>query len=164
MSDASLSVRALQNADYQVILPAMFGMKTVAHAGRRRVSRVAVSAVLALWCVFALASGDVRARCLDLGGACSPSAAVPEGPCHDQEPDGGANSSCNSCVDILIHNDAAAGGNRPDQELRAAATAHLFGFASGALLAAKGPLTAATASLIGSSSPHPLLSTAVLRI
>jgi hypothetical protein len=142
----------------------MFGFKKVRPSARSGISRVAVSAVLALWCVFALASGDARAFCLDLGGECSPSATVPEGPCHDSEPAGGASSSCDSCVDILVHEDASASGGRPDQELRAPMAEPWSGFAHEALFATEGIFTAADASLIGDYSPHPFLRTAVLRI
>ena len=123
-----------------------------------------MSAVLALWCVFTLASGDARALCLDLGGACSPSATVPEGTCHDQAPESGTNSSCNSCVDILVHEDASALGSRPDHELHAPAAAHPFGCAEKILLAAAGIPTTAATPLTGSGSPHPSLRTTVLLI
>ena len=142
----------------------MFGIVTVRIQARGRLPRVAVGAVLALWCVFALASGDARAFCLDLGGDCSPSAAAPAGPCHDQAPDGGDNPSCASCVDILIHEDALAAGSPPDQELQAPAAAHPLGGASGSLLAAAETLPPAATSLIQGASPHPALRTAVLRI
>lgn len=119
---------------------------------------------LALWCVFALASGEARALCLDLDGECSPSATVPVGPCHDRAPDNGTNPSCDSCVDILVHEEAATSGNRPDPELRAPAAAHPSGYGSQAVLATEGLSTVAAPSLIGSHSPHPFLRTAVLRI
>ena len=125
---------------------------------------MAVSAVLALWCVFALASGEARALCLDLGGECSPSATVPGGPCHDQAPDNGTNPSCNSCVDILVHEEASASGSRPDQELQAPTAAHLFGSGSHALRATEELFTAAATSLIERFSPRPFLRTSVLRI
>ena len=142
----------------------MFGTVTVRFPARSRLSRAAVGAVLALWCVFALASGDARAFCLDLGGDCSPSAAAPAGPCHDQAPDGGDNPSCASCVDILIHEDALTTGSLSDQELQAPAAAHSLGGASGSLLAAVETLLAAATSLIQRASLHPVLRTAVLRI
>lgn len=154
----------VDNNDNAAILPAMSSTRTMRPSARNGLSRAAVSAFLALWCVFALASGDARAHCLDLGGDCSPSATVPEGPCHDQAPDSGTNSNCNSCVDILVHADASASGIRPDHELRAPAAAPSFGFASEALLAAGDGSTAAVTSLFGSRSPQPFLRTAVLRI
>ncbi len=123
---------------------------------------MAVSAVMALWCLFALASGDVRALCLDLGGGCS--AMVPEEPCHDQAPYSGTDAGCTSCVDVLVPEDAAASGGRPDHELRGAAAAHPFGCASPALPVSEQSLTATAASLIGSPAPHPCSRTVLLRI
>jgi hypothetical protein len=123
-----------------------------------------VGAVLALWCVFALASGDARAICLDRGGGCSPSAAVPEGPCHDQTPDSGTNPSCNSCIDILVHDDALTSGIRPDHELRAPVAAHSSGAANEALLATEDVFAVAATFLVGNFLPHPFLSATVLRI
>lgn len=142
----------------------MFGTVTVRLSARRRLSRAAVGAVLALWCVFALASGDARAVCLDLDGGCSPSTAAPTGPCHDQAPEDSANPSCDSCVDILVHEDASAGGGRPEHELRAPAAAHPFGSAGDGLLAAAGTIATSAASLIDCASPRPAIRTAVLRI
>jgi hypothetical protein len=141
----------------------MFGTVTVRFSARNRLSRAAVGAVLALWCVFALASGDARAFCLDLRGGCSPSAASPAGPCHDQAPDSGNNPSCASCVDILIHEDALAAGSLSDQEFQAPAAAHPLGGAGGSLLAAA-TLPAAATSLRKGAPLHPALRTAVLRI
>jgi hypothetical protein len=142
----------------------MFGFKNVRSSARSGFSRVAVSAFLALWCVLALGSGDARAICLDLGGDCSPSAAVPEEPCHDQVPDGGENPSCDSCVDILVHEEASARGSQPEHELRAPAAAHPSGRASDALLAAAETVAASALPLIDGSSLYPALRTAVLRI
>lgn len=163
MALAVLMAEVVDNGGDVAILPAMFGFKIVRPPARRGVTRVAASAVLVLWCVFALASGDARAFCLDLGGECSPSTAVPEGPCHDGEPAGGTGSSCGSCVDILIHEDASASGIRPDHGLESPAAAHSSGSARLALRATEGPFTPAS-SLIGSSLPHPFRRTAVLRI
>jgi hypothetical protein len=141
----------------------MFGTTTFRSSRARGASRVAVGAVLALWCLFALATGDARALCLDFGGACSPAAAAPGGPCHDQGPDGGANSSCAACFDILVHEDAAARGSRPDDGLQAPAAAPAFGSAADAPLFAGEP-RAAAAALAGTLPPHPSVRTAVLRI
>ena len=142
----------------------MFGTVTVRSPARSRLSHAAVGAVLALWCVFALASGDARAFCLDLGGGCSPSAAAPLGPCHDQTPDSDENPSCDSCVDVLVHEDASARGSQPEHELRAPAATHPFGCARDASLAAAETIAAAALPLIDGSSPYPALRTAVLRI
>jgi hypothetical protein len=142
----------------------MFGKVNARFSARSCLSRAAAGAILALWCVFALASGDARAFCLDFGGGCSPSAAAPVGPCHDQAPDGGDDPSCTSCVDILIHGDALAAGSLSDQELQAPAAAHLPGGAGAALLASAENLAATAASLIQGTFPHPAGRTAVLRI
>jgi hypothetical protein len=123
-----------------------------------------VGAVLALWCLFALASGDARAFCLDLGGGCSPSTAAPTGPCHDHAPEDGANPSCDSCVDVLVHEDASARGSQPEHELQAPAATRPFGCANDALLAIAETVTASALSPIDGSSPHPAIRTAVLRI
>jgi len=154
----------VDNGGDVAILPAMVGVRNGHFWARGGITRVAVSAVLALLCVLALASGDARALCLDLGGECSPSAAVPGGPCHDQRPDSGTSSSCDSCVDILVHEDASAGVSRPDHEFRAPTAAQPFSTMSEALLATGGVFTAAGVSLAGSFSPHRFLRTAVLRI
>jgi hypothetical protein len=93
-------------------------------------------ALLALWCLLWAVSGDARALCLDFGGNCSPSAAVPAGPCHDQVPEGGSSSNCGACVDILVPDDASALGCRAHHELLAPVTTLSVGSA-GELLVAK---------------------------
>jgi hypothetical protein len=123
-----------------------------------------MSALLALWCVFALASEDARAFCLDRGGDCSPSSAVPEGPCHEPAPGGGTTSRCGSCVDILVHEDASARGSRPDHELPAPAVAQSPGSAVSSVAPSGDAIAAFLSSRTGSPSPHSFQRTTVLRI
>jgi hypothetical protein len=97
----------------------MFGTRFARSSTSSGGSRAGASAAFALCFAFALASGDARAHCLDFGGECSPSTAIPIGPCHEQTPADGADSGCSSCVDILVPEAAAVCGSRPDHDLRA---------------------------------------------
>lgn len=147
-----------------LLLRAMFGLRLFPSPARNALARVAIGAVLAFGSVLALASGEARALCLDLGGTCSPSTAGPTGPCHDQEPEDGANPSCTSCVDIIVHDDAASRASRPDHELPPPVSAHPSRCGAMSATAAQGVPAALAASTIAHRSPHPFLRSVVLLI
>lgn len=134
------------------------------HSRWRGISRAGWSTAFALCFVFAFASGDARALCLDFGGGCSPSAAIPMGPCHNQMPANEVNSSCNSCVDVLVPEATSASNSRPDHELRVSLTAELFAYASATLETLGDTATAAQTYRIRTSPREPFLRIAVLRI
>lgn len=142
----------------------MFGTGSVRFSARSGLSRAGASAVLALWCLLSLVSGTTPLLCLSLGEQCSPHAAAPTGSCHDQAPDSGMNSSCGSCVDILIPEDASVSCSRPDRELRPLTATQSLVAASAALIAMEDALATTSTHLILQSPLHPILRSAVLRI
>lgn len=142
----------------------MFRMKSAPNPKRSDVSRVVAGAVLALWCALVLASGDARTICLDLGGGCSPSAAVPESPCHDQAPDSEASPSCGSCVDIVVPEAASIASSRPEHGLGAPAAARSTGATDLVAGVIGHPAAALPRSPAGSPGRHPSQRTTVLRI
>lgn len=146
------------------ILPPMSSMGVSGHSRWRGISRAGWSAAFALCFVFAFASGDARALCLDFGGGCSPSAAIPLGPCHNQAPANKVNSSCNSCVDVLVPEAASASNSRPDHELRVSAAAESLAYASAALETVSDAATTGQTYPIRTSPREPFLRIAVLRI
>ena len=146
------------------ILPPMSSMRISRHSRWRSVSRAGWSTALALCFVFAFARGDARALCLDFGGGCSPSAAIPMGPCHNQTPASEVTPSCNSCVDILVPEAASASNSRPDHELRVSAAAESLVYASAAFETVSNAATADQTYLTRTSPREPFLRIAVLRI
>lgn len=146
------------------ILSAMFGMKAVRFLIGNGVSRSGTIVILALWCLLSLTIGATQALCLDDGGDCSPSSAIPAGPCHDQTPDSGGVPGCGSCIDILVSVDASARCSRPDDELRAPAAAQPLAAANRRPLAPEDAVAPTALFLIGHSPLQPLLRTTVLRI
>lgn len=147
-----------------VIFTAMFGRRIVRFSARRGISRAGVSAILALWCLFSLASGTTQALCLDFGPECAPSASAPAVPCHDQTPGGGRDSSCGSCVDILIPEDASVARSRPDSDLRPLGAAPSLAAANAALGALEDAVASTATHPVGLPPLHPAPSTTVLRI
>lgn len=142
----------------------MFRTKTVWFPARNGISRAGVSAVLVLWCLLSLTIGATRAHCLEVGGECSPSTAVPAGPCHEQTPDGGMNPVCGSCIDVLVPDDASAGCNRPDRNPQAFAAPQSPLAAAAALITNEDTFAVATAFQGGDAPHQPSPRTTVLRI
>lgn len=139
-------------------------MRFVRKSARGVVSRAGAAAMIALWCLLSLVSGATQALCLDLGGGCSPSAAVPAGPCHDEAPDDSRNPGCGSCVDIVVPDDVSISGGRPDRDFRAPAAAQSPALANLDLGAMEHAAGAASSPLLERCPPHPFLRAAVLRI
>ena len=116
-----------------------------------------------LWCLLSLTSGTTRALCLDGSGECSPSAAIPAGPCHDQAPETDITPGCGSCIDIVLPQDASAMHSRPDRDLQAPQTTLSAGVHD-ALAAGGDAVAAAVTPRTGDSPLHLSLRTTVLRI
>ena len=117
-----------------------------------------------LWCLLSLTIGATQALCLEVGGECSPSAAVPAGPCHEQAPDSGLAPVCGSCIDVLVPEDSSANCSRPDRNLQAYAAAQSLLAANAALIAKEETFAVATASQGGNAPLQPSPRTTVLRI
>jgi hypothetical protein len=142
----------------------MFQTKKVWVSARSGIYRVGVGAVLMLWCLLSLTIGATQALCLEVGGECSPAAADPAGPCHEQTPDRGMNPVCGSCIDVLVPEDSAASGSRPDRDLQAFAAAQALLAANAALIAKEDSFAVATSFQGGNAPLHPSPRTTVLRI
>jgi len=155
---------SIDNGDNAAILSPMFRTQTVRFSARSGISRAGVSAVLMLWCLLSLTIGATQALCLEVGGECSPSAAVPAGPCHEQAPDSGLAPVCGSCIDVLVPEDSSANCNRPDRNLQAFAVAQSLLAANVALIAKEDPFAVATAFQGGNAPLQPSPRTTVLRI
>lgn len=119
---------------------------------------------MALWCLLSLTSEATQTHCLDGGGECSPSAAVPMGSCHDQAPATDIDAGCGSCIDIIVPQDASARHSRPDRDLRAPQATRSLVAANDAIIACENALAATVLPLTGEPPLHPLLRTTVLRI
>jgi hypothetical protein len=142
----------------------MFRTKPVRFSARSGIFRAGVSAVLVLWCLLSLTVGATRALCLEIGGECSPSAAVPAGPCHEQEPDSGLTPVCGSCIDVLVPEDSSANCNRPDRNLQSFAVAQSLLAANAALISREDSFGVAAAFQGANASQYPFPRTTVLRI
>jgi hypothetical protein len=128
------------------------------------ISRAGVIAVLMLWCLLSLTIGASQALCLEVGGECSPSAAVPAGPCHEQAPDSGLAPVCGNCIDVLVPEDSAANCSRPDRNLQAFAVAQSLLAANAALITKEDTFAVAAAFQGGNAPLYPSPRTTVLRI
>ena len=117
-----------------------------------------------LWCLLSLTIGATQALCLEVGRECSPSAAVPAGPCHEQAPDSGMNPVCGSCIDVFVPEDSSARCNRPDRNLHAFAALYAVASPNEVLSAMADAIVANAESPIGKSSLHPFIRITVLRI
>lgn len=139
-------------------------MRFLRFSTRNGVSRTGASVILALWCLLLLAGGATKALCLDIDGECTPSASATAAPCHDQAPDSGMDSSCDSCVDIPVPKDAAVVSSRPDSTLRPLAAAQSLVPANAALDAMKDAVAATATPSSGRSPLNTVLRSTVLRI
>ena len=144
----------------------MFDKRSLRFSLNSAVTRVGVSAILALLCLLSLVSGATQALCLDLRGGCSPSAAAAAASCHDQAHDSGfVPTSCGSCIDILIPEDAFARCNRPDHAPSPPVAAPHFLAAVNEVLSAMVVAVSPTATLLNGKAPsHSFLRTTVLLI
>jgi len=142
----------------------MFRTRTVRFSTRSGIPRAGVIAVLMLWCLLSLTIGATPALCLEVGGECSPSAAFPAGPCHDQAPERGLTPVCGSCIDVLVPEDSSASCSRPDRNLQAFAVAQSLLAANAALITKEDTSAAATAFQGGNAPLQPFPRATVLRI
>ena len=142
----------------------MLSTKLGLFSAKKGFSRAGVSAVLLLCLLFSLANGATQALCLEVGGECSPSSAVPAGPCHDQVPDNSPNPACGSCIDILVPEDSSARCNLPDGDLEPSAAEHSVAAAGDTLTATADALPANAETPLGGSPLHPFIRCTVLRI
>jgi hypothetical protein len=117
-----------------------------------------------LWSLLSLTIGATQALCLEVGGDCSPSAAVPAGPCHGQAPDNSFDPGCGTCLDVHVPDDSSASCSRPDHNVQAFAAAQSLLAVNAALITEEDPAARATAFQGGKAPLHPFLRTIVLRI
>ena len=155
---------SIDNGDNAAILSPVIQTRFVRFWAKSGIFRAGVSAVLMLWCLLSLTIGATQALCLEVGGECSPSAAVPTGPCHEQAPDSGLTPVCGSCIDVLVPEDSSASCSRPDRNLQAFAVAQSLLAANAALITKEDSSAAATAFQGGNAPLQPFPRATVLRI